>query len=93
MAFKWTSEWLWAAAIVVRSLPAIAFPTIPELLARRVEVSTPVNSFKRCEIGVRKLARALLIVVQYKKASFSTKGASHRMMEASFIRYASSPRA
>lgn len=49
MELLWTRESLWAVAIVIRTLPAIAFSSIAELLAHRVEVSTPVNSFKRCE--------------------------------------------
>jgi phosphatidylinositol glycan class U len=39
---------LFAAAAAVRLLLFTVFPALPELLAGRVEVSTPVTSFKRC---------------------------------------------
>lgn len=35
------------AAAILRLLLFILFPALPELLAGRVEVSTPVTSFKR----------------------------------------------
>jgi phosphatidylinositol glycan class U len=38
---------LGAAAAVRLLLPAV-FPALPDLLSGRVEVSTPVTSFKRC---------------------------------------------
>lgn len=37
-----------AVAAVLRILLVLAFPGLPDLLTGRVEVSTPVNSFKRC---------------------------------------------
>ncbi|KAI9797708.1 MAG: hypothetical protein M1833_005369 [Piccolia ochrophora] len=43
---------LFAAATVLRLFLAIAFPALPELLAGRVEISTPVTSFKRLQEGV-----------------------------------------
>jgi phosphatidylinositol glycan class U len=39
---------LFAAAAAVRLLLFTVFPALPVLLAGRVEVSTPVTSFKRC---------------------------------------------
>jgi phosphatidylinositol glycan class U len=39
---------LFVAAAAVRLLLFTVFPALPELLAGRVEVSTPVTSFKRC---------------------------------------------
>ena len=38
---------LFGAAAAVRLLLFTAFPALPSLLAGRVEVSTPVTSFKR----------------------------------------------
>jgi phosphatidylinositol glycan class U len=40
---------LFAAAVAVRLFLFAAFPSLPDLLTSRVEVSTPVSSFKRCE--------------------------------------------
>ena len=39
---------LYTSAAAIRLLLAIAFPVLPDLLTGRVEISTPVNSFKRC---------------------------------------------
>jgi phosphatidylinositol glycan class U len=39
---------LFGAAAAVRLLLFTVFPALPDLLAGRVEVSTPVTSFKRC---------------------------------------------
>lgn len=38
---------LFGAAIVLRLLLFTVFPALPALLASRVEISTPVTSFKR----------------------------------------------
>ncbi|KAF1936541.1 PIG-U-domain-containing protein [Clathrospora elynae] len=43
---------LFGAAAAVRLLLFTVFPALPELLAGRVEVSTPVTSFKRLQEGV-----------------------------------------
>jgi hypothetical protein len=40
---------LFGAAAAVRLLLFTSFPSLPELLTARVEISTPVTSFKRCE--------------------------------------------
>jgi phosphatidylinositol glycan class U len=39
---------LFGAAVAVRLLLFTAFPSLPVLLTGRVEISTPVTSFKRC---------------------------------------------
>ena len=44
---------LFGAAAAVRLLLFTSFPGLPELLTARVEISTPVTSFKRCEEKAR----------------------------------------
>lgn len=39
---------LFSTAAALRILLALTFPGLPDLLTGRVEISTPVNSFKRC---------------------------------------------
>jgi phosphatidylinositol glycan class U len=39
---------LFGAAAALRLSLSTVFPALPDLLAGRVEVSTPVTSFKRC---------------------------------------------
>lgn len=39
---------LFTVAAALRLFLAVAFPALPDLLTSRVEISTPVNSFKRC---------------------------------------------
>lgn len=39
---------LFLAAAILRLALFFVFPGLPELVAGRVEVSTPINSFKRC---------------------------------------------
>ena len=39
---------LFSTAAALRILLVVAFPGLPDLLTGRVEISTPVNSFKRC---------------------------------------------
>lgn len=41
---------VFSAAFVLRLLLWVLFPSLPDLLTGRVEVSTPVNSFKRREL-------------------------------------------
>ncbi|OQE39215.1 hypothetical protein PENCOP_c007G01227 [Penicillium coprophilum] len=43
---------VFGAAFVLRLLLACLFPSLPDLLTGRVEVSTPVNSFKRLQEGL-----------------------------------------
>lgn len=40
---------LFACAAAFRLLLTVAFPSLPDFLTDRVEISTPVTSFKRCE--------------------------------------------
>lgn len=40
---------LFGAASALRVLLFIGFPSLPKLLTGRVEISTPVTSFKRCK--------------------------------------------
>jgi GPI-anchor transamidase subunit U len=46
---------LFGAAAAVRLLLFTSFPGLPELLTARVEISTPVTSFKRCEEKARSI--------------------------------------
>ena len=39
---------LFTSAAALRIFLACTFPGLPDLLTARVEISTPVNSFKRC---------------------------------------------
>ncbi|KAK3110725.1 hypothetical protein LTR53_014703, partial [Teratosphaeriaceae sp. CCFEE 6253] len=39
---------VFAAAAALRILAVLLFPALPDLLTLRIELSTPVNSFKRC---------------------------------------------
>ncbi|KAI6860054.1 hypothetical protein KC318_g21398, partial [Hortaea werneckii] len=50
---------LFAVAAVLRIFLVLAFPGLPDLLTGRVEVSTPVNSFKRLQEGVFLYERGL----------------------------------
>ncbi|KAI9831102.1 MAG: hypothetical protein M1819_005190 [Sarea resinae] len=43
---------LYGSAIAVRLFLFIAFPSLPDLLTGRVEISTPVTSFKRLQEGL-----------------------------------------
>lgn len=40
---------VFGAALALRLVLLLLFPSLPDLLTGRVEVSTPVNSFKRRE--------------------------------------------
>lgn len=40
---------VFAAALGLRLVLLVLFPSLPDLLTGRVEISTPVNSFKRRE--------------------------------------------
>lgn len=44
---------VFVAAFALRVLFFCAFPSLPDLLTGRVEISTPVSSFKRCECYTR----------------------------------------
>ncbi|OJJ44606.1 hypothetical protein ASPZODRAFT_160692 [Penicilliopsis zonata CBS 506.65] len=43
---------VFSAAVLLRLLLFFVFPSLPDLLTGRVEVSTPVNSFKRLQEGL-----------------------------------------
>ncbi|OQO12568.1 hypothetical protein B0A48_02030 [Cryoendolithus antarcticus] len=43
---------LFSAAATLRLALPLAFPALPDLLSARVEISTPVNSFKRLHEGI-----------------------------------------
>ncbi|KAE8152649.1 GPI transamidase subunit PIG-U [Aspergillus avenaceus] len=43
---------VFAGALTLRLLLLVLFPSLPDLLTGRVEVSTPVNSFKRLQEGL-----------------------------------------
>jgi phosphatidylinositol glycan class U len=43
---------LFGAAAAVRLLLITLFPSLPDLLTGRVEISTPVTSFKRCKASL-----------------------------------------
>lgn len=40
---------VYAGAALLRLALFLAFPGLPDLLTSRVEISTPVTSFKRCK--------------------------------------------
>ncbi|KAK5171840.1 uncharacterized protein LTR77_003476 [Saxophila tyrrhenica] len=50
---------LYTSAAALRILLAVTFPGLHELLAGRVEISTPVNSFKRLQEGLFLYERGL----------------------------------
>ncbi|KAF2476639.1 PIG-U-domain-containing protein [Lindgomyces ingoldianus] len=52
MAFDQQKVLLFGVAAAVRLLLFTAFPSLPNLLTGRVEISTPVTSFKRLQEGV-----------------------------------------
>lgn len=64
---------LFASAAAVRTLLFFAFPSLPSLLTGRVEISTPVTSFKRRTSHLFFYPSYLLIIWQYKKAFSSTR--------------------
>ena len=56
---------IFGIAAVVRLLLFTSFPGLPDLLTARVEISTPVTSFKRCRANpVAHLSRSLHLTVQ-----------------------------
>lgn len=83
---------LFAAAAAIRLFLFVLFPGLPDLLTGRVEISTPVTSFKRCEhLDVQRMeieAHMLTRVTraQYRKASFYTTTTSLLTMAVSTTR-------
>jgi len=54
MAIDKQKALLFGAAAAIRLLLFAAFPSLPDLLTGRVEISTPVTSFKRCRSGIKR---------------------------------------
>lgn len=84
---------LFGSASALRILLFFGFPSLPDLLTGRVEISTPVTSFKRCmleysESCAQSYILILAYIMKYKKDSFSTHTTSRHMMEGSSIRQA-----
>jgi hypothetical protein len=74
---------LFGAAAAVRLLLSTVFPALPDLLGGRVEVSTPVTSFKRCtHYQCMWKNKCILTTLQYRKVSFYTPTMSLRTMAA-----------
>lgn len=51
---------VYAAAAALRLVLFVAFPGLPDLLTGRVEISTPVTSFKRRELIARRRRKTRL---------------------------------
>lgn len=47
---------IFAGAAILRLVLFVAFPSLPDLLTSRVEISTPVTSFKRRKLSPRRKA-------------------------------------
>lgn len=79
---------LFASATALRLVLFFSFPSLPDLLTGRVEISTPVTSFKRCKhlMPIRDIS-AMTDILQYKKVSSSTPTMYLHMMAASFTRH------
>ena len=64
---------LFTSAAVLRLIFFFAFPSLPDLLTGRVEISTPVTSFKRRKHDLPFHSVPLMTdLTQYKRASFFT---------------------
>lgn len=85
---------LFAAAAALRLLLFQAFPSLPNRLAGRVELSTPVSSFKRCMFPkpFTFTTQASTDNCQFKKASTSTTTMCPPTMAACTTRHRSSSR-
>lgn len=81
---------LYCSAAALRFALFTAFPLLPDFLAGRAEISTPVTSFKRCTSFVTNHFQRGSINMdtrpQYKKASSSTPTMSLLTMAAFSIR-------
>ena len=51
MAQETRKQLLFSAAALLRLAIFFGFPLLPEFLAGRVEISTPVSSFRRCTLS------------------------------------------
>ena len=79
---------LFASAAALRLVLFFAFPSLPILLTGRVEISTPVTSFKRCKPFVPYHCLPLMTdILQCKKVSSFTPTMSLPMMGASITRH------
>ena len=87
MAIDRRKALLFGSAAVLRLSLFFAFPSLPGLLTGRVEISTPVTSFKRCKSSLAITYNQLLTVMQYRRVSSSTPITYPLMMEAFFIRH------
>lgn len=85
---------VFAAASALRFLLFFGFPSLPDRLASRVEIATPVNSFKRCMLWLS-LTTALISMhvlmlrftqSKYKRDFFSILITSLHTMEVSSTR-------
>ena len=84
---------LFTSAAGLRLIFFFAFPSLPDLLTGRVEISTPVTSFKRRKHLVPFRSVPLMTdIVQYKKASSFTPTMFLHMMAASFTRHVPLPK-
>lgn len=80
---------LLGAAGVLRLTVFVAFPSIQALLTHRVEISTPVTSFKRCITSCNfDAARPMADLYKYKRGCICTPMGFLPMMEASTTRSA-----
>lgn len=75
---------LLGAAAALRLSLSLLFPFLPNILTGRVEISTPVTSFKRRKYSFQETQ---LTGLQFKKASISTLIMYPPMMAASTTRY------
>jgi hypothetical protein len=85
---------LFGSAVALRLLLFTVFPSLPDVLTGRVELSTPVTSFKRREMAISHLSINISdlpnIAMQYKRDYFSTTATSPLSMAASTIKRRSS---
>lgn len=86
---------VFAAASALRLILFFAFPSLPVLLTGRVEISTPVTSFKRCKfLRMNACHVSLLMIIifykQCKKVYSFTRTTSLLMMEVYSTRQAPS---
>ena len=50
MALSQNEALLYGVAAALRLILSVGFPSLPDFLAGRVEISTPVTGFKRCTL-------------------------------------------
>ena len=84
---------VFAGAALLRLVLFLAFPGLPDLLTGRVEISTPVTSFKRCKratssrhFQVSSVHLLTAFSTQYKKDFSSTRIMYRLTMAASTIK-------